>query len=63
MERPNPKNNRFKPMKMFLRKQLEKKSFEKWGGKEGLEEEKKRREEKKREDMESQISPSLFRSF
>lgn len=47
IEKENPRNNRWSSMKLYLRKEARKYSFERWGGAEGLEEERKKRESKK----------------
>eukprot|EP00124_Ichthyophonus_hoferi_P002298 Ihof_evm1s151 gene=Ihof_evmTU1s151 len=48
LERPNPSGKSYNPMKLYLRLQVEKTSFTRWGSEEGLDDEIDRREAEKR---------------
>lgn len=47
VEKENPRNKGFQPMKLYERKELRRRSRERYGGLEGLQEERRRREEKR----------------
>lgn len=49
LERSNPRNKKYQSMKLYCRKQLRAKSYERWGGPEGLEEEFEKRRKRKYE--------------
>ena len=47
VERDNPNNRGWAPMKLYLTKHVRERSYARWGGEEGLEAERRRRQEKK----------------
>lgn len=49
LERRNPRHGKFNAMKLYCRKQLRAKAHERWGDREGLEEELERRRRRKYE--------------
>ncbi|WVO21396.1 DNA repair protein [Cryptococcus decagattii] len=57
--RPNPHASTYSNMMLFLREQVEKVAFEKWGGEEGLDNEWKRREEFKKRKREEKFEQGL----
>lgn len=44
MEKQNPRHTNWKPMKLYLRKQVRERSYRRWGGSEGLAAEREKRE-------------------
>lgn len=57
--RPNPHASTYSNMMLFLREQVEKVAYEKWGGEEGLDNEWKRREEFKKRKKEEKFEQGL----
>ncbi|WVR09323.1 hypothetical protein IAU60_006389 [Kwoniella sp. DSM 27419] len=57
--RPNPHASTYSNMMLFLREQVEKVAWEKWGGEEGLDNEWKRREEFKKRKREEKFEQGL----
>jgi DNA-repair protein complementing XP-A cells len=57
--RPNPHASTYSNMMLFLREQVEKVAWDKWGGEEGLDAEWKRREEFKKRKKEEKFEQGL----
>jgi len=57
--RPNPHASTYSNMMLFLREQVEKVAFDKWGGEEGLDKEWERREQFKKRKREEKFEQGL----
>ena len=62
IERENPRNKKFKPMKLYHRNEIRRRAHERFGGMEGLIEERKRRETKRFQKDFEQVKEALSKT-